>query len=124
MAADRETKELMSHDDRILSKTIKAGAEEDLFFSLALEQFLGRLPERSREIIMARFGIGDAHPKTLEEIGRTYQITRERVRQVIASTLGFLASEQAHPTFVKISECIQSTLAGKNGIMKTEKLLR
>ena len=123
MAADRETKELMSHDDRILSKTIKAGAEEDLFFSLALEQFLSRMPPRSREIIMARFGIGDAYPKTLEEIGRTYQITRERVRQVIASTLGFLSGEHEHPTFVKISERIQSTLEGKNGIIKTEKLL-
>src|SRR3990167_11560044 len=102
-----EGKKHMSHNNRILSKTAKAGAEEDLFFSLVLEQFLGRLPPLSREIIMARFGIGDAHPKTLEEIGRTYQITRERVRQVIASTLGFLSGEHEHPTFVKISERIQ-----------------
>ncbi|MDP3957202.1 MAG: HTH domain-containing protein [bacterium] len=113
----------MTDNNHIPSKPTKAGALEPLSFAVALEQFLGRMPTRSREIIMARFGIGDAHPKTLEEIGRMYQITRERVRQVIASTLGFLAGEHEHPTLVKISERIQSTLEGKNGIMRTEELL-
>lgn len=113
----------MLQNKPILSKTIKSGTEEVLSFSAVLEQFLGRLPVRSRDIIMARFGIGDSHPKTLEEIGRTYQITRERVRQVIASVLGFLAGEYEHPMLVKISLKIQSTLEGKNGIIKTEKLL-
>lgn len=113
----------MSHNNQTPSRPTKEGASEALFFSVALEQFLGRLPVRSRDIIMARFGIGDANPKTLEEIGRTYQITRERVRQVIASALGFLAALHEHPTFVKISLRIQSTLEEKNGIIKTDKLL-
>lgn len=110
-------------NDRNTSKTVKAGTQGVLSFSVALEQFLGRLPARSRDIIMARFGIADAQPKTLEEIGQTYQITRERVRQVIASALGFLAGEHDHPTFASIASRIQSTLEEKNGIMKTEELL-
>lgn len=113
----------MLQNKHISSKTTKVGAREALSFAAALEQFLGRLPVRSRDIIMARFGIGDADPKTLEEIGRTYQITRERVRQVIASALGFLAALHEHPTLVEISLSIQSTLEGKNGIIKTEEFL-
>lgn len=110
-------------NDRVTSKAVKSGAVETLSFSSALEQFLGRLPARSRDIIMARFGIADAKPKTLEEIGQIYQITRERVRQVIASALGFLAGEHNHPTFVDVTLRIQSTLEEKNGIIKTEELL-
>lgn len=113
----------MSHNNDISRKTVKTSAEEPLSFGAALEQFLGRLPARSRDIVMARFGIDDGRPKTLEEIGRIYQITRERVRQVIASALGFLAGLHEHPTLLKISERIQSTLEEKNGIIKTDKLL-
>lgn len=114
----------MSQNERILPKIIKTGTTPDaLFFTVALEQFLNRLPVRSRDIIMARFGMQDTAPKTLEDIGRIYQITRERVRQVIASVLGFLAGEHEHPTFVKVSARIQSALEENSGIIKKEKLL-
>ncbi|MFZ2299592.1 MAG: HTH domain-containing protein [Candidatus Moraniibacteriota bacterium] len=113
----------MSHSGNTSSKTIQAGDSAVLFFTPALEQFLERLPIRSRHIVAARFGTQTARPKTLEEIGRTYQITRERVRQVIGSALKFLANEREHPLFVKISARIQSTLEGKSGILKTDALL-
>lgn len=113
----------MSQNKHLLAKTNNTGTEEALLFVIVLEQFLGRLPARSRDIIMVRFGMQDASPKTLEEIGRTYQITRERVRQVIASALGFLAGEHKHPAFVKVSSRIQSALESKSGIIRTEGLL-
>lgn len=97
--------------------------KEDLSFSEALRALLGRLPARSRDIVEARFGIGSDEPKTLEEIGRVYKITRERVRQVVASALGFLSSEKSNDMVVRIAEEVQSALREKSGAMDADELL-
>lgn len=47
-----------------------------------LEWVLGRLPERERRVIVLRFGIEDGCPRTLEEIGQEFGVTRERIRQI------------------------------------------
>ena len=52
-----------------------------------VEALLATLPERSRRIIELRFGLGDADPMTLEDIGRQVGVTRERVRQIEGETL-------------------------------------
>lgn len=115
---------MASQSATIASKTPQAtGDRTASFFAPALEQFLERLPIRSRSIVAARFGMQNARPKTLEEIGRTYKITRERVRQVIGSALGFISGEHAEPLFVGIAVRIRSTLERKSGILKTEELL-
>ena len=101
----------------------EAPVKGSLFFTEALETFLSRLPARSRHIVEARFGVGSAKPQTLEEIGQVYKITRERVRQVIGSALGFLSGEREHPIVVGVSEKIRSTLVNKSGIMRTEEFL-
>ncbi|MCW1970890.1 MAG: sigma-70 family RNA polymerase sigma factor [Anaerolineae bacterium] len=48
---------------------------------------LGQLTDREREVLEMRFGFGDGRPRTLEEIGQTNGITRERVRQIEAKAL-------------------------------------
>ncbi len=48
---------------------------------------LGRLPERTADVIRLRFGLGDAPPMTLAEIGEEYGVTRERIRQIEAKGL-------------------------------------
>ena len=53
---------------------------------------LNRLPERERNIIVRRFGIGDNTEMTLEEVGEIYDVTRERIRQIQAKTLRKLRS--------------------------------
>ena len=53
---------------------------------------LRALPERHRTVIVLRYGLGDAEPKTLEEIGRRLGLTRERVRQIEVEALKRLAS--------------------------------
>ena len=78
---------------------------------------------RSRSIIEARFGIGNGTPKTLEEIGKTYQITRERVRQVIGSALGFLSHEKSHVSIGQVVDSIEKALKENHGVMKAEALL-
>lgn len=47
-----------------------------------LQEFLDILTDRDRRIIQSRFGLQDGHPRTLEEVGREFGITRERIRQV------------------------------------------
>ncbi|GHU62430.1 RNA polymerase sigma factor SigA [Clostridia bacterium] len=45
------------------------------------------LKERERQVITLRFGLGDGHPRTLEEVGKKFNVTRERIRQIEAKAL-------------------------------------
>ena len=64
---------------------------EDSLRSEALAQALAALNERERRVIILRYGLDDAEPKTLEEIGRRLGLTRERVRQIETEALKRLA---------------------------------
>jgi RNA polymerase primary sigma factor len=57
-----------------------------------IEHALAALPERERQVIELRFGLHDDQPRTLEEVGRTFGVTRERIRQIENTTLKTLAS--------------------------------
>ncbi|WDZ93848.1 RNA polymerase sigma factor RpoD [Nocardiopsis sp. HUAS JQ3] len=62
-------------------------------FTVLQEQLgaiLGGLSDRERRIIRLRFGMADGHPHTLEEVGREFGVTRERIRQIEAKTLAKL----------------------------------
>jgi RNA polymerase primary sigma factor len=59
--------------------------------SEALRRALAALPEREREVVAMRYGLGGAEPQTLEEIGRRLGLTRERVRQIELESLRRLA---------------------------------
>jgi RNA polymerase primary sigma factor len=64
---------------------------EDSLRSEALAQALAALADRERQVIILRYGLADAEPKTLEEIGRRLALTRERVRQIETEALKRLA---------------------------------
>ena len=55
-----------------------------------LTQVLDGLAERERKVIELRFGLEDGHPRTLEEVGREFGVTRERIRQIESKTLAKL----------------------------------
>jgi len=57
-----------------------------------VERSLAALPERARQVIELRFGLHGGRPRTLEEVGRTLGVTRERIRQIENTTLKTLAS--------------------------------
>jgi RNA polymerase primary sigma factor len=59
-----------------------------------IEEVLRTLTEREAKVIRLRFGIGDGYPRTLEEVGTEFQVTRERIRQIEAKALRKLR----HPT--------------------------
>ena len=69
--------------------------EEQVELSLrsqALREALAALSDRERQVVVLRYGLADAEPKTLEEIGRRLGLTRERVRQIELDSLKRLAS--------------------------------
>ena len=55
-----------------------------------LNEVLDQLAERERKVISLRFGLEDGHPHTLEEVGREFGVTRERIRQIESKTLAKL----------------------------------
>ncbi|MCU0640648.1 MAG: RNA polymerase sigma factor RpoD [Candidatus Margulisbacteria bacterium] len=59
-----------------------------------LEDVMNTLSERERTVLKLRFGLDDGHPRTLEEVGRVFAVTRERIRQIEAKALRKLK----HPT--------------------------
>ncbi|MDR8410349.1 RNA polymerase sigma factor RpoD [Nonomuraea sp. 3-1Str] len=59
-----------------------------------LDDILATLSDREQRIIQLRFGLADGHPRTLEEVGREFGVTRERIRQIESKTLAKLR----HPT--------------------------
>jgi RNA polymerase primary sigma factor len=59
-------------------------------FALLKEQLvdvLGTLTQREEKVLRLRFGIEDGRSRTLEEVGREFQVTRERIRQIEAKAL-------------------------------------
>ena len=68
--------------------------EEEIDVSLredALRQALGDLPDRARNVLRLRYGLGGEDPRSLESIGRDLGLTRERVRQIEQDALARLA---------------------------------
>ena len=52
-----------------------------------IQEVLSELNERERKVISLRFGIEDGYPRTLEEVGNIFEVTRERIRQIEAKAL-------------------------------------
>lgn len=65
-------------------------AASDSMLRAQLDQVLDGLADRERKVIKFRFGLEDGHPRTLEEVGREFGVTRERIRQIESKTLAKL----------------------------------
>jgi RNA polymerase primary sigma factor len=59
-----------------------------------MNEVLSTLTDRERTVLIERFGLLDGKPKTLEEVGLCFKVTRERVRQIEAKAL----RKMRHPT--------------------------
>ncbi len=62
-----------------------------------LQDVLKTLTEREQEVLTLRFGLADGYSRTLEEVGRKFQVTRERIRQIEAKAL----RKMRHPTRIR-----------------------
>ena len=73
---------------------------EEAGFAMLKEKIvdvLDTLTEREREVLEQRFGLKDGYSRTLEEVGRQFQVTRERIRQIEAKAL----RKMRHPTRIR-----------------------
>jgi RNA polymerase primary sigma factor len=82
--------------DFIEDKTAVSPANATAYSMLKseMEDVLTSLTDREKKVLQLRFGIGDGYPRTLEEVGSIFRVTRERVRQIEAKALRKLR----HPT--------------------------
>lgn len=71
-------------DDANASTEEKA---ESIFLREEIDQMLRGLNPREREVIILRFGLESGHPLTLEEVGKRFKVTRERIRQIETAAL-------------------------------------
>ncbi len=72
------------HDEKTVSPSHRAAVE---LLGEKLEAALRTLTRREEKVLRLRFGLGDGQPRTLEEVGQIFNITRERVRQIEAKAL-------------------------------------
>ncbi|MCH2363303.1 MAG: sigma-70 family RNA polymerase sigma factor, partial [Planctomycetes bacterium] len=72
-----------------------------------LGDVLGTLTYREREIIKLRYGLGDGYTYTLEEVGKIFKVTRERVRQIEAKAIRKLQ----HPIRSRLLEGFVETIS-------------
>lgn len=70
--------------------TSPAEAAASLMLREHLEALLSTLGDRERRVVQLRYGLADGEPHTLEEIGRVFGVTRERIRQIESRTLSRL----------------------------------
>jgi len=88
-----------------------------------VERVLRPLPDRNRDILASRFGIGKVSRETLESIGRRYNITRERVRQIEEASLAKLRTFAEFDELEPIFEQIATYLQEKGGVLREDQLL-
>jgi RNA polymerase primary sigma factor len=88
--SDTSFGDMVAQDGTNLEEAVVVGLGEE-----ALHRAIDTLPEREKFVIVSRYGLGEAEPKSLEQIGREMGITRERVRQIEADALRRLAADDA-----------------------------
>jgi RNA polymerase primary sigma factor len=88
-----------SFGDFIEDKSTESPSEMTSFSLLKdkLNDVLTSLSERERKVLELRFGLGDGYSRTLEEVGRQFRVTRERIRQIEAKAL----RKMRHPTRIR-----------------------
>lgn len=115
---DNTSKTIESNIDQQEEKQGKTPA--DLVFMLldTLSQ------ERTKDIIIKRFGLDGNKRKTLEEIGKHYGITRERVRQIESSTLKDLKKSNEVNHIKPLEESLENLLKEHGDVMEREHLIK
>ncbi len=85
--------------DFIEDKTAENPSEMTAYSLLKerLQDVLGTLTEREQEVLTLRFGLADGYSRTLEEVGKKFKVTRERIRQIEAKAL----RKMRHPTRIR-----------------------
>jgi RNA polymerase primary sigma factor len=83
--------------------SVPSGKASFVYLQDQLERVLDSLTEREEQVIRLRFGMADGMPRTLEEVGLIFNLTRERIRQIEAKALKKLRHRSRSD---KLRECV------------------
>ena len=92
-------------------------------FLVLANELISDLPERSQEILRKRFGLSLKKGETLEKIGREYNITRERVRQIITDAVKNVSKRSGEENFLKAENWITFTIEKNHGIIREKDII-
>lgn len=109
-------------DQVITSKHLSSLADFDPHQTLT--GILEALSEREQEIIKMRHGLASYEKKTLEDIGKKYNVTRERIRQIENSSLKKIIKNFNQSYLKEIEQLANSTLSEHGGMMSEDNLTR
>lgn len=101
-------------------KDLKNG---DFSFVKAMKSLLEPFPKRAQEIVMERYGLRGEGDKTLEEIGDQFNVTRERVRQIIREVVKKVKEKSQSTLLDEAKRKIVFTIQEKSGIMREAELV-
>ena len=92
------------HEDNFFGEFLEEDRDDDPLYDTNLEMLKERLEDvmtdlsyREREIIRLRYGLTDGYTYTLEEVGKIFSVTRERVRQIESKAVRKAAATVPHP---------------------------
>ncbi|MFC1663193.1 sigma factor-like helix-turn-helix DNA-binding protein [Patescibacteria group bacterium] len=126
---NNSTEEIMNESgSSILDKIIssKQSSAIEAFHPVdTVTNLLKQLSNKDEDIIRRRFGLNGQKSETLEEIGKIYNVTRERIRQIERSGIDKIKSfGQFETTVEPVAEVIKSILEQSGGIMEEESMMR
>ncbi|MFA6183685.1 MAG: HTH domain-containing protein [Parcubacteria group bacterium] len=99
--------------------------KKNLFFEEVVNSITQDINERAIKMIADRFGFGKKDPKTLGQIGETYGITRERVRQIIKEAIYKVKHKSKNDELFKVAEeKLGFVIKGKHGIISKKDLIK
>lgn len=99
--------------------------KDNLFFEEVVTSITKDINERAIAMIADRFGFGKKSPKTLGQIGETYGITRERVRQIIKEAISKVKHKSKNDDlFKKAEEKLSFVIGEKHGIISKKELIK
>jgi hypothetical protein len=91
---------------------------------LVTKEMLESLPERSRDVLIFRYGLGkDGNRRTLESIGGDYNITRERVRQIESHGLSTLRDSDVYRSHSSSLDSLENALKNLGGVISEDDVL-
>ncbi len=98
--------------------------QNEVDFMELMSRLMGLLTEKEQNILKRRFSLQTSKRETLDKIGQSYNITRERVRQIEAVALRKLSRISLDPSMRQIHDFAHGLLSEYGGVMHEEKLLK
>lgn len=123
----KEIMENSSNQGQLLDTIMASQKQEelnDLNVINMINKALGGLKKKQRHVLKRRYGLVGTEPKTLQEIGDSYGVTRERIRQIEKAALRRLTKEVNYKYFLPVTTLITMELEKAGGVLAEDTLIR